>query len=730
VLEYIRAHPNADKRTLMRAFGVKGEGRRLLKDLLRGLADEGLLETASLKKPRLSGHTPLPSMLVVDVVAIDPEDGSALLRPATWDDDRPVPRMILAPGRGAGAPSTGDRLLVRLEREGPRKYSAIAVRRLDKRTERCVGQFARDGRRGGTIRPTDRRQKEELSVGPEDTMDAADGELVLAEVNPAMTMGARRAVVIERLGPLGAPKSISLIAILANNIPTEFPVAAIKEAEAARPVTPEGRVDLRDLPLVTIDGADARDFDDAVFAEPDYDRANRGGWHLIVAIADVAHYVKPDSALDKSAYERGNSVYFADRVVPMLPEALSNDLCSLRPDEDRACMAVHIWIDAKGNKLSHRFVRGVMRSAARLTYEQAQAICDGALESPLAETVVRPLYGAYAALTKAREARGTLDLDLPEHRVMVDFKTGAVTGVTRRERLDSHRLIEEFMISANVCAAESLEAATQPLLYRVHDQPPAEKVAALAEFLRLNGFKLAKGDVMQPRHFMGVLRQAAGTPQEAVVHESVLRAQSQAVYSPHNLGHFGLALRRYAHFTSPIRRYADLIVHRALIRALGFGSDGISPAMTIDALESVGTHISMTERRAADAERAANDRFIAVWLAGRRGEGFQGRVSGVGSFGLFVRLLESGADGLVPMRRLPNDYYDLDEAGQRLVGARSGRVLTLGDVVSVQLAEVDVLTGSVTFDLIEGGTMEPIDPRRRGKTPIKGVRHPFKRGRR
>ncbi len=710
----------------MRAFGVKGDGRRALKDLLRTLADEGLLDQASAKRPRLAGHVSLPSMLVVDVVAIDEEDGSAILRPANWDDERPVPRMTLAPGKGAGAPAEGDRLLVRLERDGPRRYQAIAIRKLDKRTERCVGQFARDGRRGGTIRPTDRRQREELAVGPEDTMDALDGELVLAEVNPALAMGPRRAVVIERLGPLGAPKSISLIAILANNIPTEFPVAALDEAKAAKPVTLDGRVDLRELPLVTIDGADARDFDDAVFAEPDYDRANRGGWHMVIAIADVAHYVRPSSGLDRSAYERGNSVYFADRVVPMLPEALSNDLCSLRPDEDRACMAVHVWIDAKGEKLSHRFVRGVMRSTARLTYEQAQAIFDGAMDSPLLETVVKPLYGAFGALAKAREARGTLDLDLPEHRVMIDPVSGAVTGVTRRDRLDSHRLIEEFMITANVCAAESLEAANQPLLYRVHDQPPAEKVAALSEFLRLNGFKLAKGDVMQPRHFMGVLRQAAGTPQEAVIHESVLRAQSQAVYSPHNLGHFGLALRRYAHFTSPIRRYADLIVHRALIKALGFGDDGLSPATTVDALEEVGTHISMTERRAADAERAANDRFIAVWLAGRRGEGFQGRISGVGSFGLFVRLADSGADGLAPMRRLPNDYYEVDEAGQRLVGTRSGRVLTLGDVVSVQLAEVDVLTGSVTFDLIEGGVIEPHDPKRRGK----GVRHPFKRGRR
>ena len=714
----------------MRNFGVKGDGRRVLKDLLRSLADEGLLESKTLRKPRLTGPVALPSMLVVDVVTIDAEDGAALLRPTVWDDERPVPIITLAPGKGANAPAAGDRLLVRLERDGPRRYTASVVRRLDKRAERCVGQFARDGSRGGTIRPTDRRQKEELTVGPQDTMDALNGELVLAEVNPSMAMGPRRAVVIERLGMLGSPKSISLIAILSNNIPTDFTASALSEAKAAKPVTAEGRVDLRDLPLVTIDGADARDFDDAVFAEPDYDRANRGGWHLIIAIADVAHYVRPESGLDKCAYERGNSVYFADRVVPMLPEALSNDLCSLRPNEDRACMAVHVWIDSKGQKLSHRFVRAVMRSTARLTYEEAQAAFDGTLETPLMETVIKPLYGAFDALLKAREARGTLDLDLPEHRVMIDPVTGGVAGVVRRDRLDSHRLIEEFMITANVCAAETLEAANQPLLYRVHDQPPAEKVAALAEFLRLNGFKLAKGDVMQPRHFMGVLRQAAGTPQEAVINESVLRAQSQAVYSPHNLGHFGLALQRYGHFTSPIRRYADLIVHRALIKALGFGDDGLAPSVSADVLEAIGTHISMTERRAADAERAANDRFIAIWLASRRGEGFQGRISGVGSFGLFVRLADSGADGLAPMRRLPNDYYEVDEGGQRLIGTRSGRVLTLGDVVSVQLAEVDVLTGSVTFDLIEGGTVGPIDPKRRVKSAGKGVRHPFKRGRR
>jgi ribonuclease R len=489
-----------------------------------------------------------------------------------------------------------------------------------------------------------------------------------------------------------------------RGIPVDFSHDALAQAERAGPVSVEGRVDLRDTPLVTIDGADARDFDDAVWAEPDGDASNPGGWHLLVAIADVAHYVRPGDPLDKAAGERGNSTYFPDRVVPMLPEAISNGWCSLRPAEERGCMAVHIWIDAHGNKLRHRFVRGVMRSAARLTYEQVQAAADGRpdeLTAPIVQSTITPLYGAYRLLLAARIARGALDLDLPERQVIIGDH-GHIDRIVPRARLDSHKLIEEFMIAANVAAAETLEEKRTACMYRVHDAPAPDKIDSLREFLGSLGYKLAKGQVLRPKHFTQILDKAAGTPHAQLVSQVVLRSQAQAVYSPHNIGHFGLALRRYAHFTSPIRRYADLLVHRALVSALRFGPDGL-PAGAEAAFENIGEHISMTERRSDAAERDAQDRFVAAFLAARVGASFAGRISGVTRFGLFVTLDDTGADGLVPIRTLPADYYAHEEARHRLVGRSSGRVYALGDTVEIRLAEADAITGGLVFELLEEG---------------------------
>ncbi|HUA52909.1 MAG TPA: VacB/RNase II family 3'-5' exoribonuclease, partial [Candidatus Sulfotelmatobacter sp.] len=544
---------------------------------------------------------------MLDVIGTD-LDGEVLAKPAAWDPAEPPPTIYLAPGRaGAPAVGVGERVLARLKRSGPDEYAATPIRTLPRTAERLVGVFERRGD-SGRIRPTDRRQREELTVAHGDQGEARHGDLVIAEVIPTGRLGLRQARVIERLGVLGEPRSISLIAIHGHDIPTEFDPAALALAIAAKPVALDSRTDLRTVALVTIDGADARDFDDAVFAEPDGDPANRDGWHLIVAIADVAHYVRPGDALDQAAHQRGNSVYFPDRVVPMLPEQLSNDLCSLRPHQDRACLAVHMWIDANGNKLSHRFVRGLMRSAARLTYEQAQRMHDGTpmpdapdAPPPMAR-VIEPLYGAFGALARAREARGTLDLDLPERQVIVDA-AGAVTAIVPRPRLDSHRLIEEFMILANVCAAETLEAAGQPCMYRIHDAPSAEKLEALRGFLDGLHIHLPKGGDIKPRNLMAVLKRVADAPHKTLVNEVMLRSQAQAAYSPHNIGHFGLALRRYAHFTSPIRRYADLLVHRGLIKALGVGPDGLPAGSTAAAFEAIGDHISATERRAAQAER-------------------------------------------------------------------------------------------------------------------------------
>jgi len=542
------------------------------------------------------------------------------------------------------------------------------------------------------VASADRRDRSEYLVDPAHAGDACDGELVVAEPLPARRYGPPRVKIVERLGPPDAPGAISLLSIAAFEIPIEFPAAALAEAAAAKPIAPAGRADLRELGLVTIDGSDARDFDDAVWAEPDSDAGNRGGWHLVVAIADVAHYIAPDSALGREAQLRGNSVYFADRVVPMLPEALSNGLCSLKPDEDRACLAVHLWIDAAGRKHRHRFERAIMRSAARLTYEEVQAARDGLQKPATGKERLDALYGAWSALDRARVARNALALDLVEYRVVLDADRTPV-AIEPRKRLDSHRLIEEFMILANVAAAEELEARRRPCIYRIHDAPDPERVDALRQALLdlgVPGLALAKGQVLRPELFNRILERAVGRPEAALINDLVLRSQAQAAYSPVNIGHFGLALRRYAHFTSPIRRYADLVVHRALLGETV--PDG-------DELAAIAEHVSATERRATAAERAALDRYRVQLHAGMIGREFSARVSGVARFGLFVRLLESGTDGLLPLSGLPIGSYRFDPQRQRLSARQGRRSFGLGDTLNVRLSEADPIGGRLVFRL-------------------------------
>jgi ribonuclease R len=706
--DYLKNNPGAAKREIIRAFGITGDQRIELKILLKQLERDGVYSG------KITRRVALPSVAVIDVLDVD-EDGDALAAPFGWAHDEPPPRIYLSRDANdrVGAPATGDRLLARLERRG-HVFEAFPIRKLETRIASVVGVFEKTPN-GGFIRSTLKRDREEYRVARADMGDAQTGELVRAEVIPSRGGSGQRVKIIERLGVFGSPRSFSMAAIATAEIPLEFPPAAVAEAEAAQPVPLGSRTDLRDIPLVTIDGADARDFDDAVFAEPDTDPENPGGWHLLVAIADVAHYVRPLSALDKSAYERGNSVYFPDRVVPMLPEALSNDLCSLRPDGDRACMAVHIWIDRKGRKLSHRFVRGLMRSRARLIYEQVQQAQDGTpdeMTAPLLEPVIRPLYGAFQSLLKAREARGTLELDIPERQVTVDRETGAVLSIRQRLRLDAHKLIEEFMIAANVCAAESLEAAKQPCMYRIHDEPSTEKLLGLRESLKTMDLSLPKGQVLEPSHFTRLLEKAAETPFSQMISEMVLRSQAQAVYSPENIGQFGLALRRYAHFTSPIRRYADLLVHRALISGLALPEGGGLEGGTTASFEQMAEHITVTERRAAAAEREVVDRYTASFLAAQTGAEFRGRISGVTRFGLFVQMVETGADGLVPIRTLPQDYYHHDEVTHSLVGDRNGRTYRLGDPVIVRLEDVDIVTGGIVLSVVEEeGSAPPAGPR-------------------
>lgn len=550
---------------------------------------------------------------------------------------------------------------------------------------------------GWSLTSTDRREKAQFIIRNSAKAESHAGELVAAKLLTSSKFGRQEVEITHVLGDPNNPRNISLIAIYGNDIPHRFSDAAVQEADAAQPVTLDGRVDLRQIPLVTIDGADSRDFDDAVFAEP-----HKDGWHLIVAIADVAHYVKEGSALDKDAYQRGNSVYFPDRVVPMLPEALSNELCSLKPQVERATMAVHMWLDKAGELTRWEFVRGVMKSKARLTYEQVQAAYDGkpdATTAPLFDSVIKPLYGAYQCLMQARLKRGTLELDLPERKVEI-AADGTVKAIKLRERLDSHKLIEEFMIAANVAAAAQLEGKGGIALYRIHDKPSEMKLLALRDFLDSVGISLASADQLHPRMLTQILEQAAGTANATVINEVMLRSQAQAVYSPENIGHFGLALAKYAHFTSPIRRYADLVVHRGLIRTCKLGNDGLSDE-AIKNLTEIGEHISGTERRAASAEREAVDRFTTLYLSDKIDAVFPARISGVARFGLFARLDESGADGIIPFNALPGDYYNYDEKRQAMVGQRHGRVFQLAQRLMVRLEEADVLTGSMRFAVVE-----------------------------
>ena len=586
------------------------------------------------------------------------------------------------------------------------------VARPEDAANRVVGVFRRT-RDGGVIAAADRRDKTEYRVIAQDAAGLPDGELVVAEEMPSRRFG-KHARILELLGPADAPDAISRLTIAAFDIPAEFPAAALAEAGAAavpHPSDPRrnGRADLRDLALVTIDGEDARDFDDAVWAEPDPDPANPGGWQIVVAIADVSAYVAPGSALDGEAARRGNSVYFPDRVVPMLPEALSNDLCSLRPGEDRPCVAAHLWINSAGPQAPAPFrARGHALGGTADLRECAGRPRRRRRRLPLAPERLAALYGAFAALDRARRARGALELDLAEHRVVLDGE-GRPVAVVPRARLDSHRLIEEFMILANVAAAEELEARHLACMYRVHDAPDPEKLAALRDFLDeigISGLALAKGQVIRPELFNRILARAAETQEREIVNELVLRSQAQAVYSPNNIGHFGLALPRYAHFTSPIRRYADLLVHRALVA-------GGAPAREADeSLGAIAEHISATERRAAAAERSALDRYRALLLGGAIGTVFAARISGVASFGVFVTLPECGADGLIPISTLPSDYYEHDSARHRLVGRRTGRVLALGDAVDAMLVETDAIGGRMVFRLVDDSAPRTAAPTR------------------
>lgn len=723
------------KREVARAFGIVGGDKIWLKRVLRELEGEDDPHNAvatlpgSMRNDAAPRHD-MPSVIMAEIRRRD-HDGELIAEPAEWNERKQgtLPQILVSIPRrlreAEAAPGIGDRALMRVERiepdgrdpDGP-SYSGRVLKIFGK-TASVIGVFRSSKDGGGRLHPIDKRAKgREVMIPPGQTGGAQDGDLIAVSMLTSNRLGLPEGKVRERLGSLNSERAVSLIAIHTHDIPHVFPKAALAEAEEAIPAGMKNREDWRKLPLVTIDPADAKDHDDAVHAVQDADAGNPGGFIVTVAIADVAAYVPAGSALDDEALKRGNSVYFPDRVVPMLPEKLSNDLCSLKPHVERPALAVRMVIDSTGHKKHHSFHRIMMRSGAKLSYVEAQAAFDGKpgeAASALPPAILADLFMAYATVAKARDARGPLDLDLPERKLVLD-ESGKVIDVRVPERLAAHRLIEEFMILANVAAAETLEKAGLAFVYRSHGEPTVEKLRSLAEMLASIGQKLPKQGALRPAQFNQILRFLKGTEHETFVNEVVLRTQAQAEYTQDNIGHFGLNLRRYAHFTSPIRRYADLIVHRALIAALKLGGDNnAASSITPAHMREIATRISGAERRAMAAERETTDRLIAGYLAEHVGASFDGRVAGVTRSGLFVKLNDTGADGFIPAATLGADYYAFDERAHAMTGTRTGESWRLGDKVRVKLVETAPFAGALRFEMITDGRVVPREDRPRGE---------------
>ncbi|MHA3792000.1 VacB/RNase II family 3'-5' exoribonuclease [Sphingomonas sp. YL-JM2C] len=732
----------AGKREIARAFGLQGNEKIALKALLKDMADEGLIDSARGRAFHRMGGIPKVTVLRITDVT---DEGVPLAVPETWHGENgPPPQLRVREmrARKGSALGVGDRILARTEEAGS-GWIAHPMKKLARGEALMLGILHRDGDRLW-LRPVDKREKRDTLVS--DAGDADAGDLVLAERAgrpPRIT-----ARVTERLGDPFAPRSFSLVAIHKHGIPDVFPETVIEEAGlVTRLDLGEGREDLRDLPIVAIDPADARDHDDAIWAMPDDDPGNPGGFRAIVAIADVSFYVRPGSALDREAKKRGNSVYFPDRVVPMLPEALSADICSLKHGEDRAAMVCHLTVKANGTLANWRFARAVVRIAANIAYEDAQAAIDGApvagtWDKALVDSALKPLWACWKALARARDAREPLDLDLPERRVVLDEK-GRILSVAPRERLDAHRLVEDYMIAANVAAAKALEAKKAPVMYRDHEPPSREKLVALKDYLATFDMEFALGQVVRPATFNHILKRITDDAIRPQIMEQVLRSQTQAYYAPRNAGHFGLALGSYAHFTSPIRRYADLLVHRSLVGAYGLETgkprlDGpgrsadVVPRTALTQEESermtpIGELISQAERRAMEAERDTIDRYVAAFLSTKVGELLDTRITGVQPFGFFATVEGLGGDGLVPVSTLGAERFHYDEGAQALEGEESGDRYTPGMKLRLRLVEANPINGSLRFELEEGASHLPM----RGPRGTRGPKRPMmgRRGR-
>ena len=712
ILDFITSSATpAGKREIARAFGLTAQQKIALKALLKDMGDEGLIDSAPGRAFHKMGG--LPKVTVLRIVDVD-QGGNVWGVPERWEADVPTPRIRVR-DRKRGALGVGERILARTEETGG-GWTAHPMKVLAPAAEQVIGVLRREGDRLW-LQGVEKKERREYPVS--DAGGAEAGDLVSAEITgrPPRVM----AKVVARLGDPFAPRSFSLIAIHKHGIPDSFAQEALDEAQrVARQPLGTGREDLTHLPIVAIDPADARDHDDAVWATPDDDPANDGGWKAIVAIADVSFYVRPGSAIDREARARGNSVYFPDRVVPMLPEILSADVCSLKAGEDRAALACHLQVTKAGALKSWRFTRAVVRLAANIAYEEAQAAIDGGSgfgwDDALTDRALVPLWDCWHALAAARDKREPLDLDLPERRVVLDEK-GRIMSVAARERLDAHRLIEDYMIAANVAAAKALEAKKAPVMYRVHEAPAREKLVALKDYLETFEVPFALGQVVKPATFNRILERVGDVPFRPEIMEQILRSQTQAYYAPANHGHFGLSLGSYAHFTSPIRRYADLLVHRALVSAYGLGPGGLNGD---EDFELAGTTISKLERRAMEAERETIDRYVAAFLSERVGELVEVRITGVTNFGFFATVDGIGGDGLMPVRDLGGEYFRFDEAARRLVGEQSGEEYAQGQRLELRLAEANPVSGALRFELPEGR----YGGASRERAPAKGVKPP------
>jgi len=674
------------------------ETERDLEALLRRL--NAMERDGQVIRNRRDGYGLVDKMDLVRGYVTAHPDGFGFLIPDDGSDD------LFLSARQMRSVIHGDRIVARvsgIDRRGRREGAIVEI--LQRNTHTVVGRFLQDKGIGFVI-PDNKRITHDIAVPPESQGAAMQGQIVVVELVEQPTK--RRQPlgrVTEVLGEHMAPGMEIDVAIRAHELPHIWPEAVEKEiqqySEEVLPEHLQNREDIRSLPLITIDGADARDFDDAVYCEQ-----SGKGWRLIVAIADVSHYVKPGTALDLSAQERGNSVYFPGRVIPMLPELLSNGLCSINPAVNRLCMVCDMQVNGAGTIKSYRFYDAVMKSHARMIYDDVAAILDGDVElrKTYGELVphLENLRQLYRAFHKQRQKRGTIEFETTETKIEFG-EHKKIKSIVPLLRNDAHKLIEECMIAANICAAKYLSKHEIPTLYRVHELPDADKLADLREFLRSFGLKLEGGAQPEAKHYAQVLSQVGNRPDAHLIQTVMLRSMKQATYNPENIGHFGLALSRYAHFTSPIRRYPDLLVHRA-IRYLITGKQSGNFMYSHENMMQLGEQCSMTERRADEATRDVISWLKCEYMMDKVGESFDGIISGVTSFGFFVELQNIYVEGLVHVTSLNNDYYHFDPVKHRLVGERTHQVYSLADKVTVRVTRVDLDEKRIDFDLV--GTYE------------------------